>query len=248
MGGTAAGDAAKSRSLDFRRVPVQCNGLALGLCGLGGVVLNLHVLLVGPAEPFTSISATAAWFLACLALLFAGLNQALYVAKLIAAPGNTWQADFCSVATCSGQVVPLTIAIGSVTVARLASSWPGLKAAVAPMVWVCVCCALVMQLMFMARFYLLAHRESHPRSVAFFPPSVSVATLAVTGGAVGMAGELVALSVWAGVAVMLLLFPVVLWRTVRNRDQAANPSIGLLMAPCAFVTLGWHAAKDITRS
>ena len=75
------------------------------------------------------------------------LNQALYAAKLMVVPGSAWQADFCSVAKCSGQVSPSTIIVGSMLAARLLSSWPDLEAAAKPVTQFCVWSALVMQLM-----------------------------------------------------------------------------------------------------
>jgi hypothetical protein len=234
------GDEVKTRSIDFTKVPVQCNGLALGLFGCAGVVLNFQVVVFGPAA---SASASVAWWLASAIALLALLNQALYVAKLVSAPKKTWQEDFCSVAACGGQVQALTTANGSVLIARLISSWPGLKAAFASLAWGGVACAVVMQLLAMARFYQMVRRESCSRSVLFFAPSVSIATFGVTGGPVGMPGEFIALSCWLGVAVMLLLLPVVAHRCVTNPEQSNNPSIGLLMAPGAYSALAWHAAS-----
>lgn len=137
----------------------------------------------------------------------------------------------------------MVISIGSATSLRLLTSFPTVKAAIAPLAWGGVCCAGVMQLMVMARFYGLVIKESQSRSVMFFAPSVSIAVTAVTGGAVGMPGEVMALSVWAGVGLMLFLFPVVVWRVLKSKDLAANPSIGLLPAPCGIVTLAWQAAR-----
>lgn len=133
--------------------------------------------------------------------------------------------------------------MGSITFARVASNLPSLRAAVAPLAWVGVCGSMVLQVIVMARFYQLVHHERAARSVLFFAPSVSIGLCAVTGGAVGMPGELMALSSWCTVAVMLVLFPVVAWRVISNADLNNNPGIGLLLAPCAFTTLGWHAAK-----
>jgi hypothetical protein len=237
-------------SLDFGKVPLQCNGLALSLFAVAGLMLNMHTFLFGESSAsFNSTSFTVVWLVSCACVALAVLNQCLYWTKIAVAPEKTWTTDFKSSTQVAGQVHALNLANGSIVISRLVAFWPGPKLVSSLLAWYIVRLALVAQLLYMGRFLFLCHRERARRSVFWFAPCVSMATAAAVGGAVGLASELVVLGAWSGIVWLLCLLPPVFWRCITNPEEANNATVAFVMAPAGYATIAWHTAqKNLKRT
>jgi len=222
------------------RVPLACNGFALGMTGLSNVLLNLNESLSPSPSPVKYSFIVAA----ILALFVAYVNQILYLAKISVFPCKVLREEASTPQQISAQVSHLTIPLLTSTTYSLLTSTHmmnldigilGLRIAQGT---VAVWCTL--QLVVMATFLLRSYREGFYPEPAWFPPTVSLGTFAMAGAALKFPAALIATSVWSAVIMMLVTLPIALFRCYyRSKEVAINGSIGILQAPGSFVCICW---------
>merc|ERR1712014_74927 len=65
------------------------------------------------------------------------------------------------------------------------------------------------------------------------------------GGTIGVPVEVLAISEWTGVILMILLFLVSLHRALRDKSNLATPAIAMLQAGPSFCCLGFFSARKV---
>ena len=205
------------------RLPSATAGIALGLCGAGSILSELHRLWGGPADGGTLVltwMAAAAWLPFSLSRLCRRrvLAAELRVPSQIASYG-AWQMVW--------QFLSLRLVyLASPTAAR---------------VLVAVGQALQLGLLV---WFLAACWSTRTAPEPFWnPPTVNVAVSTIAGIGVGLpAGFSVGCFVLA-LFLQLALVPWQVWRVSCEAAVSASPAVAMMQAPCSLNALVWGVMR-----
>jgi tellurite resistance protein TehA-like permease len=213
-------------------LPLSICGIALGSVGLGSALRNVGRLF--------SIN-----YLDAASIPFFLLSACFVVIVLIRIASSSWttltKQEFKSpLALAAYGALSLTMGFLSEALVKTLSQEQGDVAWWIGAVGIYV--AGVFQFVNMLAFFRACFDTKSPPEPLWFPPTVGMAMTGWTGTTVNMPRVLVELSFWGGVAVTVVLLPIVIWRTLRFPSTVApNPTVGILQAPASFVAIAWFA-------
>ncbi|GAB5356460.1 hypothetical protein AAMO2058_000291600 [Amorphochlora amoebiformis] len=222
----------------LKSLPVQANGFALGLSGTAMIFLNLREY----TRP--GVLRQALMILALISAMCSVVNIAVYTLKFALYTRNTIQTDYSTAAGVSSQVshvvVPMLVAvfykISSMT--GLENNHASLRVA-----QFLLYASFLLNIVLIWAFLHYCIKNREPPNPLWFPPVVGVGTLAIAGPAVSANDIVVGISLWSGLVLMLITFPIAAIRMIRNPKVADGPEAAILQAPAAFVFLGWTSTN-----
>ncbi|KAL1530190.1 hypothetical protein AB1Y20_001106 [Prymnesium parvum] len=214
------------------KIPLPLSGIALNI--IGGVALLRQ--LERRLASWRGVADTLRWPLVVLSLAL----QLLFVLRLTA----SWRTSSGRREFLLAQELQSPRALSSygalliasqLSFAQLHARSPGAAAAVHA--------ASVLQYIVCALFLLRCATAREGPAPFWFPATVSLATPAIVGPAIGTPLELQYIALGFGVATTVCCWPPCVWRMLCRRPDAGehiacDPSIFVSMAPVAFVSLG----------
>eukprot|EP00966_Prymnesium_polylepis_P017949 414219-Prymnesium_polylepis.1 len=217
-------------------IPIQISGIALNVIGLAGLLVQIN-----KAHPeLSGLAHALRWPLVAESLTL----QAMFVLRVFVC----WRAhNSCSFfALRELRSTRVTSTYGAFLIAVQLGGMH-LHAALQDGTAVVALTHTASVLQYVVGGYFLAcciRRRKWPEPY-WFPPTVSFATPAIVGPAIGTGAAVQYLTLACGGVVALICWPPCVWRAIMPRADGArisdNPAIFVMMAPVPFVTMAFYS-------